>query len=124
MRRPYRSASKPNINAPTGRNASVRVMDNAICGSDLPNSFPIAVRQKTTRKKSNASRVHPKRLARKAETRSAEVSVAGLEALGAINDPPGFRNHYDSSCLSRALGPGLNPRDDLHLQLFRIRLDA
>ena len=48
------------MNAPTGRNASVTVIDKAISASDLWNSLPMAVRQKTTRKKSNASSIQPR----------------------------------------------------------------
>ena len=51
------------MNAPTGRKASVSVIDSAIALSDWPNSFPIAVSVKVTRKKSNASRVQPRKLA-------------------------------------------------------------
>ena len=50
-----------------GRNASVAVSDNAMRASDSPNSFPIVVRQNTTRKKSNASSVQPRKLAQTAD---------------------------------------------------------
>ncbi len=48
------------MKAPTGRNASVSVIENAISASVLPNSFAIAVSVITTRKKSNASSVQPR----------------------------------------------------------------
>src|SRR5712671_2028407 len=51
------------MNAPTGRKASVTVMVSAISASLLWNSFAIAVSAKTTRKKSNASSVQPRKLA-------------------------------------------------------------
>src|SRR6476659_3205871 len=51
------------MNAPIGRNASVTVMVSAICASVLLNSLAIAVSANTTRKKSKASRVQPRKLA-------------------------------------------------------------
>src|SRR5712671_2181672 len=51
------------MNAPTGRKASVTVMVSAISASLLWNSFAMAVSAKTTRKKSNASSVQPRKLA-------------------------------------------------------------
>src|ERR1035437_5604719 len=61
MRRPYRSASSPKINAPTGRKAKVTPRVTAISASDLWNSRPMAVRHITNRKKSKASRVQPRK---------------------------------------------------------------
>src|SRR5438270_3286127 len=55
------------MNAPTGRKAKVIVIVSASCASDFPNSLPIAVNAKTTRKKSNASSGQPRKLARTAE---------------------------------------------------------
>src|SRR5579859_2323475 len=49
------------MNAPTGRNARVSVSDSAIAASDLPKSLPIAVSVMTTRKKSNASSIQPRK---------------------------------------------------------------
>src|SRR2546429_4014427 len=49
------------MNAPTGRKASVSPIDAAMSASDLPNSFAIAVSVITTRKKSNASSVQPRK---------------------------------------------------------------
>src|SRR5216117_2627792 len=49
------------MNAPTGRNASVKVIENAISASLRPNSFAIAVSVMTTTKKSKASRVQPRK---------------------------------------------------------------
>src|SRR5437879_3101152 len=66
MRRPYRSASSPKMNAPIGRKANVSVIENATAASLLPNSFPIAVSVITTRKKSNASSIQPRKPARTA----------------------------------------------------------
>jgi len=54
------------MKAPTGRNASVTVIVSAISASVFWNSFAIAVSAKTTRKKSNASRVQPRKLAKTA----------------------------------------------------------
>src|SRR3979409_2220503 len=51
------------MKAPIGRKASVTVIVSAISASLLWNSFAIAVSAKTTRKKSNASRVQPRKLA-------------------------------------------------------------
>jgi len=51
---------RPKMNAPTGRNARVSVIESAIAASDFPNSRAIAVRVITTRKKSNASSVQPR----------------------------------------------------------------
>src|SRR6185437_1355107 len=51
------------MKAPTGRNASVNAIENATAVSGSWNSLPIAVRQNATRKKSNASRVQPRKLA-------------------------------------------------------------
>ena len=65
--RPYRSAISPKMNAPIGRKASVTVMVSASCASVLWNSLAIAVSANTTRKKSNASRVQPRKLAKTAE---------------------------------------------------------
>ena len=51
------------MNAPTGRKASVSVIESAIALSVCPNSFAIAVSANVTRKKSNASSVQPRKLA-------------------------------------------------------------
>src|SRR5665213_292830 len=67
MRRPYRSAIKPKMNAPIGRKAKVIVIDRAIALSLWPNSLPIAVRTNVTMKKSKASSVQPRKLAMTAD---------------------------------------------------------
>src|SRR5215813_5399032 len=64
------------MNAPSGRKASVSVIDSASSRSARPKSCAIAVRQKTTRKKSNASSVQPRKLARTA----ARQSLLGIAA--------------------------------------------
>src|SRR5260221_14240483 len=69
------------MNAPTGRKISVSVSENAICASDLPNSFAIAVRHITTRKKSNASSVQPRNPAVTAAPWS-ERGAGAAEAAG------------------------------------------
>src|ERR1700761_8047386 len=51
----------PKRNAPTGRNARVAVKARETVLSDFPKVCPIAVRLKTTRKKSNPSSVQPAR---------------------------------------------------------------
>jgi len=57
----------PKIRAPTGRKASVMLRVAAIFASLVPNSLPMAVSVKTTRKKSKASRVQPRKLASTAD---------------------------------------------------------
>src|SRR5947208_1124765 len=69
------------MNAPTGRNASVTEMERATCGTDLPNSFAIAVSDSPTRKKSNASSVHPRNPATVAYAASRE-EVGGNRPAG------------------------------------------
>jgi len=49
------------MNAPTGRKARVSVIERAIAASDLPKSFAMAVSVITTRKKSNASSIQPRK---------------------------------------------------------------
>src|SRR3989442_623933 len=49
------------MKAPTGRKASVSVIESAMAASDFPNSLAIAVSVMTTRKKSNASSVQPRK---------------------------------------------------------------
>src|SRR2546430_2954651 len=66
------------MNAPTGRNASVSVIESAIAASDFPNSRAIAVRVITTRKKSNASSVQPRN---PATTAARWSSAAGRTAV-------------------------------------------
>ena len=79
--RPYRSAISPKMNAPIGLNASVTVIVSAIWASVLWNSFAIAVSAKTTRKKSNASRVQPRKLARTAARWPRGAACASEEGL-------------------------------------------
>src|SRR5690242_10890537 len=74
------------MNAPTGRNTSVRVSERAIAASDLPKSFAIAVSVMTTRKKSNASRVQPRKPAATAARRSELlVAVIGARVAGPLD---------------------------------------
>src|SRR4051812_16648032 len=74
------------MKAPTGRNASVMVIVSASSASVLLNSLAIAVSAKTTRKKSNASRVQPRKLARTAERcpRTARATDEGLTESVAV----------------------------------------
>src|SRR3954466_3454830 len=79
------------MKAPTGRKASVMVIVSASCASDLPNSLAIAVRAKTTRKKSKASRVQPRKLAKTA-ARWPRGATAEIE-LGACSAVLGMRQY-------------------------------
>src|SRR5256885_9558042 len=63
------------MNAPTGRNARVTVIERAIAASDLPKSFAMAVSVMTTRKKSKASSIQPRKPAATVAFRS--LGVAG-----------------------------------------------
>src|SRR5437870_5790679 len=65
------------MNAPTGRKARVSVMERAMSASLLPNSLAIAVSVMTTTKKSNASRVQPRK---PAVTAARWSGVAGAAA--------------------------------------------
>src|SRR5579859_2466076 len=65
IRRPKRSPSKPNISAPTGRIIKVTVMAKVIFEMLRPKSCPTGTRTKVRRKKSSASRVHPRKHATK-----------------------------------------------------------
>ena len=60
-RRPYRSASKPKITAPTGRNTSVIVSVKMICFFGTWKCAERTSSRKTTTKKSNASSVQPRK---------------------------------------------------------------
>src|SRR5579862_1259226 len=60
-RRPKRSASRPNTNAPIGRVIKLAVMVNAISEIGRWNSLAIAETQNTRTKKSKASTVHPRK---------------------------------------------------------------
>jgi hypothetical protein len=57
------------------------VMPKATATSDFWNSRPMSVRQKTTRKKSKASSVHPANPTRKAELRSLGLRSVGRAAV-------------------------------------------
>ena len=74
------------MNAPTGRNASVSVMDKATAASDRWNSRAIAVSVMTTRKKSKASSVQPRKPARTA-ARWSSVEAEGRRGIAAANIP-------------------------------------
>jgi len=69
------------MNAPTGRNASVTVMESAMAASVVWKSFAMAVRAKATRKKSKASSVHPRKAARTAAP--ADAVEGGETGVGA-----------------------------------------
>src|SRR6185437_3996190 len=62
-RRPYRSASRPKINAPSGRNASVSSSANATSAIGPCKPSATAGITITSRKESNASRVQPRKVA-------------------------------------------------------------
>jgi len=62
-RRPQRSAARPNKYAPTGRIANVSKMANVTSVIWVLNSCAMSLSTNTSRKKSKASRVHPKKQA-------------------------------------------------------------
>src|SRR5262245_27885566 len=76
------------MRAPIGRKASVTVMLRAIAVSVVPKSRAIAVRAKTTRKKSNASRVQPRKAARTA-ARCSPPALAGRPRATSVFDALG-----------------------------------
>ena len=76
------------MNAPTGRKASVTVRVTAISASLRWNSLPIAVRQKTTRKKSKASSVQPRKLANTAARWSEELALMDIAGRGQATSLP------------------------------------
>src|SRR6266550_8819987 len=63
MRRPNRSPSHPKMNAPIGRIISVTVIAKVTCSMLLPNSCPTDEKTNVRRKKSSASKVHPRKQA-------------------------------------------------------------
>src|SRR5207253_1867496 len=65
MRRPNRSPSHPKMKAPSGRIIRVRVMAKVTCGMVRPKSWATGTKTKVRRKKSSASRVHPRKQAMK-----------------------------------------------------------
>src|SRR5208283_4067413 len=65
-RRPKRSASTPNSNAPTGRSASVAVVVKMMAFLETLNSRASVSYKKTITKKSNASSIQPRKPARTA----------------------------------------------------------
>src|SRR5213596_1927501 len=78
------------MNAPTGRNARVRVSDRAMSASERPKSFAMAVRVITTRKKSNASSVQPRNPATTAARWSPRAGpVTAARSGRARTAPPG-----------------------------------
>src|SRR6266403_836919 len=64
-RRPNRSPSHPKIKAPSGRIIRVMVMAKVTCGIVRPKSCATGPKTKVRRKKSSASRVHPRKQAMK-----------------------------------------------------------
>src|SRR2546428_1683882 len=77
------------MNAPTGRKARVSVIERAIAASDLPKSFAMAVSVITTRKKSNASSIQP----RKPAATVAFWSVAAARGVVIVPRNGGWRYH-------------------------------
>jgi len=72
------------INAPTGRMASVSVRVNATFCRNSPNAFAMSAMRNVSTKKSNASKVHPRKLAITAFRswrRSALTSIAALSVV-------------------------------------------
>src|SRR5207244_6724449 len=65
MRRPNRSPSHPKMNAPSGRIIRVMVMAKVTSGMVRPKSCATGTKTKVRRKKSSASRVHPRKQAMK-----------------------------------------------------------
>src|SRR5437870_987546 len=65
IRRPNRSPSHPKIKAPSGRIIRVMVMAKVTCGMVRPKSCATGTKTKVRRKKSSASRVHPRKQAMK-----------------------------------------------------------
>src|SRR6266576_5800667 len=63
MRRPNRSPSHPKIKASSGRIIRVMVMAKVTCGIVRPKSCATGTKTKVRRKKSSASRVHPRKQA-------------------------------------------------------------
>src|SRR5438105_8427070 len=93
---------RPKMNAPTGRNASVSVIESAIAASDFPNSRAIAVRVITTRKKSNASSVQPRN---PATTAARWSSAAGRTAVIGVlpEETLDYTRARCPACLARAV---------------------
>src|ERR1700744_900182 len=81
-RRPSLSAIAPNKNAPPGRIASVQKMASSTCLRLVWKLPAIAVRQKVSRKKSNASRVQLRKQAEKVlrwtESRERKLPAKGI----------------------------------------------
>src|SRR6266513_104872 len=65
MRRPNRSPSHPKMNAPSGRIMRVRVKAKVTRGIVRTKSWATGTKTKVRRKKSSASRVHPRKQAMK-----------------------------------------------------------
>ena len=80
VRRPKRSANHPKTNAPIGRHINVRVMEKATSATVRSNVVAMRVTTKVKSKKSNASSIHPRKLAMKV-LRAAEVT-RGVFAAG------------------------------------------
>src|ERR1041384_3504111 len=97
------------MNAPTGRKIRVSVSENAICASDLPNSFAMAVRHITTRKKSNASSVQPRNPAVTAAPWS-ERGAAGAVMAGQKIRYIAPHAHQDAHAARDDAGPRARPR--------------
>jgi hypothetical protein len=80
-RRPNRSANNPKTNAPTGRNASVTVIASVIFAIVTPNESAAFDKTNTRTKKSNASNVHPRKLAMTVFRRSLSHEEEGMSSL-------------------------------------------
>ena len=92
VRRPKRSARIPKMSAPTGRSINVSVMVNAIAGRATLKSFAIRSVTNVTRKKSKASSVQPRKLARKVLRCSRLRELIKASALlSRVKNEDGFR---------------------------------
>src|SRR5947208_154372 len=113
------------MKAPTGLKASVMVIVSASSASVLWKSLAIAVNANTTRKKSNASRVQPRKLATTAE-RCPRVSRSPEDA--SIEPVPGIRQYARKpmhvECLVKPVAPELSCRHEKSSFWFRNRADA
>ena len=85
-RRPKRSASRPKISAPTGRMSNVQESVATIFALETWKSAARESKRKTTTKKSNASRVQPRKLAATAlkEPRRAEFGVPDMKEAAIV----------------------------------------
>src|SRR5690348_4861636 len=86
VRLPKRSARIPKMSAPTGRSINVRVMAKAMAGRATLKSLAIRNVTNVTRKKSKASSIQPRKLARKV-LRCSRLSEANKLNTLIKNDP-------------------------------------